>query len=201
MSVAVVLVAVLAVALTLHRDRGGGVVVPPSGTVSADFVEEHPVFVVSDEQGSAIVLDAMSPHSNFPKVLAWCATSRVFEDLWHGSTFASDGTWLGGPAPTGMARYEVRGVDHGRAEVGVRSSPPARPEQRREVDDENWQQPGRRCDERTALYGPGNDVDPSVLEDLVVHEEPPEGTSLWIPTPARILGEAPAVPPGIWEQS
>jgi nitrite reductase/ring-hydroxylating ferredoxin subunit len=167
--------------------------VPGPGEVAAGWVEQHPVFVVHDLDGSVRVLDGVSPHDPVPKVLAFCETSQWFEDLWHGSRFDRDGRWLAGPAPTGMAQYEVVARERGRVRVGSRQPPPPR-----------WSAAGgttstpsgRTCDDRTALYLPGHPADPGVLDSLVLHDP---GTAavdaeLWFPTPARILGQDPAHP-------
>jgi hypothetical protein len=93
-------------------DHPRSVALPPAGEVEAAFVEGHPVFVVHRGAGEVLVLDAVSPHDPVPKVLAFCRTSCLFEDLWHGSTFLADGAWLGGPAPTGsLAEVDPSVVD------------------------------------------------------------------------------------------
>ena len=103
------LLGVTAVVLVANNFRADArtVELPPVGQVSADAVEGSPVFVVHREDDTIYVLDAVSPHASFPKVLAWCKSAGVFEDLWHGSMFDPTGRWITGPAPTDMARYEV----------------------------------------------------------------------------------------------
>lgn len=194
--VSVVLVgAVLAVGAWLAwgpEPEPAGVALPPAGSVTADFVDGHPVFVVHDAEGTIRVLDAVDPHSpaGFVKVLAWCRSSGRFEDLWHGSRFDRTGAYLGGPAPTGLAAYPVVRREHDRVVVGSREAAPAR-----------WaggrggtEPAGPACDERTALYAPGHPVDLTVLDDLVVHPADEQSGELWFPTPERIRGEEPAHP-------
>lgn len=93
------------------------------------FLEDGtPVFVVID--GDVLVLDAVSPHqpNGLRKALVWCPGSERFVDPWHGSKFTRDGTWLTGPAPTGMARYDARrSPDGDTVELGARLMAPPRP--------------------------------------------------------------------------
>jgi hypothetical protein len=189
---AIGMVALGVVLLVLLLPTGDGprtLPVPEPGEVAAGFVEDQPVFVVHDPDGTVRVLDAVSPHTSFPKVLAWCKTAGAFEDLWHGSIFLPDGSWLGGPAPTGMAAYAIVSRDGGRVTVGARQAAPPRSQR-----PDEFAEPGPRCDGRTALYGPDHESDATVLDDLVVHLDPPADTARWYPTPARVLGEAPIRP-------
>ena len=117
---------------------------PPAGEVAAVHVGERPVFVVHREGGGVLVVDAVSPHApdtDQPKVLAFCrspwtfstpdgelveATPGTFADLWHGSRFALDGAWLGGPSPTGLPRYPVLSSSTDVVEVGAPTAAPDR---------------------------------------------------------------------------
>lgn len=118
---------------------------PPAGEVAAEHLGERPVFVVHRDDGEVLVVDAISPdpgsYTEHPKVLAFCRqpwtfrtpdertivdTTGTFDDLWHGSRFALDGTWLGGPAPTGVPRYEVLSVDADTVEIGPPGPAPGR---------------------------------------------------------------------------
>jgi hypothetical protein len=166
-------------------DQPGAVALPlpERGDVAAEFVNGHPVFVVHDDDGQVRVLDAVDSHEphGMLKVLAWCRTSHVFEDLWHASRFDSQGRWIGGPAPTGMAPYQVLAVTDRHVVVGDRLPAPARA---RERDLPR----GPSCDDRTALYLPNHPADPTVLDDLVIHSPPDGDTDLTYPTPERILG-------------
>lgn len=116
----VVLVVVAAVLVLNLGDDGTTLAVPPVGQVRADAIGDVPVFVVHAPDGQVHVLDARSPHDVFPKVLAWCRPAMLFEDLWHGSVFDPAGRWLGGPAATDMASYEVLGTSAGIVRVGAR---------------------------------------------------------------------------------
>lgn len=187
---AVVVVLVVA-ALWVAKARQLGpreLALPPAGEVTADWLDGHPVFVVHAEPGEVLVLDAASPHDPQPKVLVFCRTSRWFEDLWHGSKFDRRGWWTGGPAPTGMARYEILEQDTGSVVVGDRGAPPAR-----ETDAEREEPAGPACSPRTALNGPGAGAAPDVLADLVLHDpgERDDVAELRYATPARVLGEEP----------
>jgi hypothetical protein len=116
---------------------------PARGEVAAVHVGERPVFVVHLEGGEVLVIDAISPHSSteLPKVVAFCRdpwtfltpdgedvveTPGTFGDLWHGSLFALDGAWLGGPAPTGLPRYPVLSTTNGTVEIGAPTAAPDR---------------------------------------------------------------------------
>lgn len=117
---------------------------PPAGEVAAVHVGERPVFVVHRDDGEVLVIDAISPHrsnTELPKVIAFCRDPWIFEtrdgqtaiqtagtfwDLWHGSSFALDGAWLGGPAPTGVPRYQVQSVDDHTVAIGPPSPAPDR---------------------------------------------------------------------------
>lgn len=159
----------------------------PAGSTHATFVDGHPVFVVHDEDGDVRVLDAVSPHrwDEFTKVLAWCETADGFEDLWHGSRFDRDGGYLAGPAPTGMAPYDLERRD-GQVILGDRLAAPARSEP---LDPGEGSTPGGpSCGERTALYLPGHPAEATVVADLVVHEPAASTGDLWYPTEERVLG-------------
>lgn len=160
---------------------------PPTGQVVADGIGEVPVFVVHTEAGDVHVLDARSPHDPFPEVLAWCETSQTFEDLWHGAMYSLDGGyWVaGGPGTQGMGSYEVLDAADGHVIVGDQQPPPGmtgRPD--------DIPEPGPKCDSRTALYQPGHTPDPTVVDDLVVHDPAAFPDELWLPTPERVLGQA-----------
>lgn len=191
-----VIAIVFAAILVTGCDGPDGTVLslPAQETVRADFVDGRPVFVVRRDDGAVSVLDALDPHRvpefDFQPILAWCKDSRRFEDLWFGSSFDPSGDYLGGPAPTGMAPYEVVEVTEDSVVVGTRGEPPPRPPP-------NEHDPGgTACDQRTSTYALGRvEVDPSILNDLVVHDVPTDAPSgWWFPTPARILGQEPVVP-------
>lgn len=185
--VGVALAAVLAVVVAVLSQGNQTLTTPVRGDVSAQWLEGHPVFVVSVD-GTIRVLDAVSPHSpeGFTKVLAWCVSSQLFEDLWHGSRFDRTGAYVGGPSPTGMAAYEVTSDAHGEIRVGPEGPAPARAAS----EGVETVAGGAPCDERSALYGPGHPAEEAVLEDLTVHASVDSG-SLWIPTPERVLGKVP----------
>lgn len=162
---------------------------PALGEVVAAEVQGEPVFVVHEADGQVHVLDARSPHApEFPEVLAWCETSGMFEDLWHGAMFSPAGWWIAGPAASGMTPYDTAPAGDA-VRVFDRLEPldkQARPD--------DLPDPGPRCDTRTALYLPGHPADPSVLDDLVVHDPAGFEPDLWFPTPERILGDQPRAP-------
>lgn len=188
---------VVVVMLVAGCERRGGTVLPlpAPDSVRADFVDGRPVFVVRDDDAAVRVLDALDPHRvpdfDFQPILAWCESSRRFEDLWFGSSFDPSGDYIGGgPAPTGMAPYEVVEVTEDSVVVGARGEPPPRPPSN------DYVAAGPACDQRTSTYAVAQvEVDPSILDDLVVHEVPNDAPSeWWFPTPERVLGQEPVVP-------
>lgn len=188
--------------------------VPAPGEVSADHVNGRPVFVLNHDDGNVLVIDAVDPHvTEFgPKVLAWCLRwspapgmggfpgGGVAVDLWYGSTFTGSGLafgtgaggvgpggWTGGPASTGLGRLPVRTVTG--ETVTVAGSPlPAPPR----VGNESIGDEG--CSQAVSLFPDWSPADPTILDDLVLHE-PLFEDDWWYPTPARILGEEPGLPP------
>lgn len=158
---------------------------PPPGHVSAEGIGDVPVFVVHDEAGDVHVLDARSPHDPFPEVLAWCETSQTFEDLWHQALFSPAGWWIGGPAPSGMTPYAIVAIRTDDVLVGEPLEPRARDGRPTDLP-----QPGPLCDIRTSLYGVDHQADPTVVDDLVVHDPTGFPEELWFPTPERVLGRA-----------
>jgi nitrite reductase/ring-hydroxylating ferredoxin subunit len=140
---------------------------PEPGEVAAAFVDGEPVFVVHDDDGEVRVLDAVDPHAaDEPKVLAYCRDAATFEDLRHGSRFTVRGHWLGGPAPTGMAAYEIVERDDEQVTIGDLGEPPAR-----EDADLDGIVLGPSCVDRMAGVVDGA-PDPAAADDLVVHDGP-----------------------------
>lgn len=140
------------------------------------------------------------------------ADAGVLVDLWYGSRFTVSGFafselsrdaeretrelgggvlaggWGGGPAPTGVSRFAVLDVVPGET-VTVSSAPlPRRPR----VSDIGGL--GETCSGRVALFPDSPRADPLVREDLVVHE-PEFPDRWWYPTPERLFGEQPGLPP------
>lgn len=186
--VAIAALALMLTIVTVMFQDDRTVSVPATEGVSAEWLDGRPVFVVRDADGTVRVLDGISPDSpeGFVKVLAWCESSRLFEDLWHGSRFDRTGQYLGGPSPTGMATYEIEAATSVAVTVGELGPAPDRSA------GVIHGQPslGAPCDERTALYLPGHPADPSVVADITVHE-PNGDIDLWIPVPDRVLGRIP----------
>lgn len=108
-------------------DRAAELAVPASGTVQPAWLPDgSPVFVVNGQDGVVRVLSAVSPHvTSFAKAVVWCPSSGWFEELQHGSKFASNGAWVGGPAPTGLASHDLTRVGD-RVRVGPARPGPAR---------------------------------------------------------------------------
>jgi hypothetical protein len=134
----VVTIAVIALVwIALRPLRGDGsvpgalgvLVVPPSGQVTpANLDDGRPVFVVHRGDGTVEVVDAFSTHDpgGLGKLTAWCPSSRTFDDPFHGSKWDEDGSYLLGPAPTGLVTYETTVRNDGRVVVGSAVPPAAR---------------------------------------------------------------------------
>ncbi len=108
--------------------RGGlGVVdVPPLGQAApANLADGRPVFVVHHADGTAEVIDGYSTHVpwGLAKLVAWCSTSRTFDDVFHGARWSESGAYISGPAPTGLATYQSTTQPDGRLLVGSRIPP------------------------------------------------------------------------------
>jgi hypothetical protein len=121
----------------------GVVDVPALGEVApANLADGRPVFVVHHDDGTVEVIDAFSTHVpwGLAKLVAWCPTSRTFDDVFHGAKWNEDGAYILGPAPTGLATYRSTIVQDGRVLVGPAIPPAPRPSSSREA-----QPPGPFC--------------------------------------------------------
>ncbi len=110
---------------------GGTNVLPipaPGKAAPAFLADGSPVFVVTTEGGSTHVLSAVSTHKPFGigELIGWCPGSQTFLDPSHGSTWFATGTYLGGPAPTGLVPYGFTVLAGGELRVGTPLAPPAR---------------------------------------------------------------------------
>jgi hypothetical protein len=109
--------------------RGASVLaVPEPGTADPAHLEDGtPVFVSHLDDGEIIVVDATSPDNK--SLLAFCERGGGLEDPRHGSSFTADGTWIGGPSPTGLAAYPYEHVGDDQIRVtGPAAQAPPRPE-------------------------------------------------------------------------
>lgn len=100
---------------------------PAPGEVRPDYLADgSPVWVVGHDDGSVSVLSGFDTHRpyNLGKVLWWCETAKAFDNPEHGSKWDEYGFKLGGPAPTGLASYDVT-IAGGVLEVGAPNEPPA----------------------------------------------------------------------------
>jgi hypothetical protein len=105
--------------------------VPAIGAAAAAFLADgRPVFVVHHEDGTVSVVDAFSTHTPFGvgTLVEWCAASRTFDDIRHGSTFDEQGRYILGPAPTGLVTFEATelGTTPPTVRVGARQLPEPR---------------------------------------------------------------------------
>ncbi len=171
-----------------ERDPHDALLLPPAGEVAAAFVDDRPVFVVHDYDGSVRVLDGVSPHApdpDRPKLVAWCRSSEAFEDLWHGARFTRDGDWVGGPGPTGLAAYAI--VERTDAWVRVEGRGPAPPRPEHDLD---WEPAGPACAE---LGDPAAVGDPLELDAVVAHTPRDDGEDRfqYVTADNGVVGDAP----------
>ncbi len=118
----------------LHREQivsaGSDVLdVPAIDEVApANLADGRPVFVVHHNEGTVSVVDGFSTHVpwGLAKVVAWCSTSRTFDDVFHGAKWNEDGDYLVGPAPTGLTTYETTILGDGQVKVGSQIPPSPR---------------------------------------------------------------------------
>lgn len=95
------------------RDQRGTLAIPPPGTARALFLDDgRPVYVVADDDGTPVVLDAQGGHvpSGAGHLVAWCPATQFFEDLFSGGAYTADGRRIDGPSPSGLLRYGVEAV-------------------------------------------------------------------------------------------
>lgn len=122
-------VAAIAIALTLLRPTGPRftVAAPAPGEVRADYLANGtPIWVIGKANGDVSVLSAFDTHvpAGVLKLTWWCPSSRAVEDPRHGSTFDENGAKITGPAPAGLAGYDVS-RDGDRIVVGAAYAGPA----------------------------------------------------------------------------
>ena len=90
-----------------------GALAPPTMTspaVAGWLDDGTPYIVVRHEDGTLTAVEAISPHvatGGIRKLIGWCASSRTFDDPFHGSKFDEYGRYLLGPSPTGLATFHV----------------------------------------------------------------------------------------------
>ncbi len=83
---------------------------PPAGHVRADYLPDGtPVWVIGHEDGRVDVLLGFDRHVpfNLGKLLWWCPSARALTNPHHGSRWDEFGVKLGGPAPAGLASWDV----------------------------------------------------------------------------------------------
>jgi hypothetical protein len=107
--------------------------VPALGDAAAVFLADgRPVFIVHHEDGTVSVVDAFSTHTPFGvgTLVGWCAATRTFDDLQHGSTFDEHGRYILGPAPSGLITFGTTalGTTPATVQVGARQLPAPRTE-------------------------------------------------------------------------
>jgi TolB protein len=88
---------------------------PPPGEAIAGFTESGiPFLVVRHDDGTLTAVEAVSPHlatADVRKLLGWCASSRTFDDPFHGAKFDEHGRYVSGPSPSGLVPLSLEIVD------------------------------------------------------------------------------------------
>ena len=84
---------------------------PPPGEAMAGFTESGiPFLVVRHDDATMSAFEAVSPHlatGDVRKLLGWCASSRTFDDPFHGARFDEFGHYVSGPSPNGLVPLSV----------------------------------------------------------------------------------------------
>ena len=127
----VVAVGIVVVGANLLREpepeTGFSLARPPAGQARADYLADGtPVWVIGHEDGTVDVLSGFDTHVpfNLGKLMWWCPTARGLEDVSHGNRWDEYGVKIGGPAPAGLASWEVN-VQSSRVFLGApRPAPP-----------------------------------------------------------------------------
>ena len=127
----VVAIGIVVVGVNLLRepepDTGFSLARPPAGQARADYLADGtPVWVIGHQDGTVGVLSGFDTHVpfNLGKLLWWCPTARGLEDVSHGSRWDEYGVKIGGPAPAGLASWDVN-VQSSRVFLGAqRPAPP-----------------------------------------------------------------------------
>jgi hypothetical protein len=127
----VVVIGIVVVGANLLRepepDTGFSLARPPAGQTRADYLADGtPVWVIGHQDGTVDVLSGFDTHVpfNLGKLLWWCPTARGLENPNHGSRWDEYGVKIGGPAPAGLASWEVD-VQSSRVFLGApRPAPP-----------------------------------------------------------------------------
>ena len=139
---------------------------PNAGQARADYLADGtPVWVIGHQDGSVDVLSGFDTHVpfNLGKMLWWCPSARALDNPNHGSRWDEYGVKLGGPAPAGLASWEVT-VRSSRVFLGSPrpapslDTPPSGPEEF----------------EREWCVAPGDPVVVHTFEDWEVWDSPTE---------------------------
>jgi dipeptidyl aminopeptidase/acylaminoacyl peptidase len=87
---------------------------PPAGETLAGFTERGiPFLIVRHTDGTLTAVEAVSPHlatDDVRKLLGWCASSRTFDDPFHGARFDEYGRYILGPSPSGLVPLSIEVV-------------------------------------------------------------------------------------------
>lgn len=90
---------------------------PGAGEVRPDYLADgSPVWVIGHADGSGSVLTGFDAHLARPRnLLWWCETTATLESPAYGSMYDEHGARISGsgPAPTGLAAYDVSSADDG----------------------------------------------------------------------------------------
>lgn len=132
---------------------------PPAGQARAEMLADGtPIWVVHEQGGEVMVLDARSPHDawGLTALVQWCPSTGFIDA--RGNRFDARGRYLGGPPPTGLIPFEVE-VRAGRVEVGDALAPPSR-------DEAGESSPAGTCGDAEQVQVPHDLGGTSAAEDL-----------------------------------
>lgn len=162
------------------RDLAQGIRVPagPPGSIVPEWAGERPVWVVTDEDGDTTVVDAVNPHRwlGMKELVGWCEPLDAFSAFYDGSRFDRQGHYRFGPAPHGLAAYEVKGRDGDQVQVGAALPPPPRGAgsgREPEVTGDCWIDPG------TTTVGDGDVERPGDVIEALYHDEFPASRAIY----------------------
>lgn len=112
-------------------DADGTVVaVPPVGEATAVALSDGtPVWIANTEAFGVTVVAGRTPFrpDGIVQVTRWCPSSEGFYELHGGSRFSGDGTYAFGPAPGGLATYQVEPAGEGQVRIVGGQAGTARP--------------------------------------------------------------------------
>lgn len=116
--------------LTPVAADGAALAVPPVGQASADALPDGtPIWIANTDAFGVTVVDGRAPFrpEGIVQLTRWCPSAEGFYELYGGSRFTGDGTYAFGPAPGGLATYEIEPAGEGQVRIVAGQAGAARP--------------------------------------------------------------------------